>query len=750
MDIEIHGILKKVIFQKDDFLIGTLDYEGNTITIKGSMLGIEPEQEVIVYGDWVDDPKYGRQFVFHRWDRPIPKTKDQITAFLSSPLVNGCGKKRAEMIVEALGENALELIMSEGAAILSNIRGIGPKNAAKIAESIQRTFELQRIMIELQHYGISANLVIRAYQTFGSNTSEIIRKNPYELTKLNLIGFLMADEIAKKIGIMPNSLFRIQAALLYKLKELCFEHGHCFVHENQLIADTVSILNHNTDIEVTFEEVQIGLFSLDERRDVVIEDEKVYLPFFYQAEVNLARRVLQMLHLTPTPVWTGLIDLYIRNYEIRSNICLAKMQKEAIRKLFEHNILIITGGPGVGKTATIKSMIEVYRQLYPSSRIELAAPTGRASRKLAEVTHMDHAQTVHRLIGYRIGDKPEYNEENPLDVDLLIIDEASMLDVQLANLLFSAISPRSTKILLVGDPDQLPSVNPGNFLCDLLSAGVPQVKLSEVFRQARESQIVKNAHAINKGLPICVDHSKGDFFFLQREKPEDIAEAILYTIQHFLKMGYSPTDILVLSPMKRGIIGTEELNAAIQTMVNPPSLRKKEIIAGRTVFREGDKVIHIKNNPSKDVFNGDIGVIDRIDFLCDADGTPTDELGIYCIINGKEVPYSYEDLNDLKLGYCITIHKSQGGQAPVVIIPMSTSHYTMLTRNLLYTGITRAEKIVTIVGTMKAMNIAIQNNRITNRNSYLRNRIMSMYYPAAAQKQERYVNPWVPVAANDL
>jgi exodeoxyribonuclease V alpha subunit len=417
------------------------------------------------------------------------------------------------------------------------------------------------------------------------------------------------------------------------------------------------------------------------------------------------------------------IDTAIKDYQVRSKIVLAEGQREAIRKLFTENLLILTGGPGCGKTASVKAVIDVYQRLNPVASIALAAPTGRASRKLTEVTGLD-AATIHRLINFRPGEEPEFNESNPLEADLLIVDEISMMDIQLADLLFRAINPHQTKVLLVGDQDQLPSVNPGNVLKDMLDAGVPHVRLTEVFRQAQNSQIVTNAHRINKGESIVIDPAKQDFYFIQREKPEEIAATIRNSVVRFTQLGYTAADILVLSPMKKGPIGTEELNRVLQETLNPSAPHKEEIAVGKTVFRVGDKIIQTKNNYAKEVFNGDIGTIDRIDYLLDKEGQVTVEKGLYCTINGQVVTYTKEELHELQLAYSITIHKSQGGQAPIVIIPVSTSHYIMLARNLIYTGITRAESKVVLVGTKKALQIAIKNNKIVARNTRLTKRIV--------------------------
>ncbi|WP_024983293.1 ATP-dependent RecD-like DNA helicase [Brevibacillus borstelensis] len=722
----ITGQIIRFIFRSigNEYIVAVFRPEnGKDMTITGSIYGVELNETITVYGDWFIHPKYSDQYRVERWERPIPKSKEQVIAFLSSSLVKGCGEKRAKQIVDVLGENALDIIMKEGEVCLLPIRGIGQQKASSIVTSVRASFEVQQIMMELSQYGISTSIVVKAYKEFGSNTLDIIKRNPYQLTKLELIGFLKADEIAKRIGIMPNSMFRIESCVDYVLKKMCFDFGHCFIPEAELIDEVLKVLNHNTDVYITRDEVEQGIFQLEENGRVIIEEEGVYPPFLYRSEKRLAQLLLKFMRSGSNNVNMAAIDTAIKDYQIRSKIVLAEGQREAIRKLFTENLLILTGGPGCGKTASVKAVIDVYQRLNPVARIALAAPTGRASRKLTEVTGLD-AATIHRLINFRPGEEPEFNESNPLEADLLIVDEISMMDIQLADLLFRAINPNKTKVLLVGDQDQLPSVNPGNVLKDMLDAGVPHVRLTEVFRQAQNSQIVTNAHRINKGESIVIDPAKQDFYFIQREKPEEIAATIRNSVVRFTQLGYTAADILVLSPMKKGPIGTEELNRVLQETLNPSAPHKEEIAVGKTVFRVGDKIIQTKNNYAKEVFNGDIGTIDRIDYLLDKEGQVTEEKGLYCTINGQVVTYTKEELHELQLAYSITIHKSQGGQAPIVIIPVSTSHYIMLARNLIYTGITRAESKVVLVGTKKALQIAIKNNKIVARNTRLTKRIV--------------------------
>ncbi|MFD1363075.1 SF1B family DNA helicase RecD2 [Lentibacillus salinarum] len=710
------GTVSKIIYRNDDFLIARISGGNQESIIKGSILGVKHGEEITVYGNWEYHAKYGKQFAVTRWERPMPKTDEQAIAFLASPLIKGCGEKRARQIVAHLGTNALEIIADEGTSSLTPVKGIGRKKAQKITDSVVSTFEVQKIIGKLLQYGITAKMAMKLYKEYESNAVTVIEENPYKLTELNLVGFHKADEIARNMGITPLSGFRIDACVQFVLKEKCFQAGHCYLPEDKLIEETLRCLNHNTDEKVTENEVIRSISNLEEKR-ILNENGFVYPKSLYENEVNLSWKLTKMQGSTRGGAVSS-VEKHIKNYQKRHNVVLAEKQREAIRKLFEENLLILTGNPGTGKTTVIQAMIEIYRKLYKKDDIALCAPTGRASRKLAEVTG-HAASTIHRLIGLQPGEDPEYSEDNPLPDQLIIIDEMSMVDVRLASKLMAAIH-KNAKVLFVGDADQLPSVNPGNVLKDMIEGGIPNVKLTEIFRQAQESQIVTNAHRINQGQSLVVDENKNDFYFIHKENPKMIAHMLVKSAVRFVELGYALEDILVLSPMKKGPIGTIALNEALQEALNPAGSSKKEWKKKNTIFRQGDKVIQTKNNYDKDVFNGDIGTIEDIKTIKSDDETID---VMICDFMGEEVEYTKDQLNELQLAYSITIHKSQGGQAPVVIIPVSTSHYIMLARNLIYTGMTRAEERMVFIGTKKAMHIAAGNNKVAQRNTKLTERI---------------------------
>ncbi|MFD2760471.1 ATP-dependent RecD-like DNA helicase [Lentibacillus juripiscarius] len=717
--MELTGSITSILYRKDDFLIAVLRTQKEDIKIKGNIHGIEKKEALTVYGSFETHQKYGRQFTVEYWERPLPQTKNQLITFLASPLIKGCGKKQAQEIVSGLGKHALSTIFKQGSSCLLNIKGIGKKRAAKIADSVRSTLEVQEIVSQLLEYGITANMALRVYKEYGSDAVKTLKENPYVLTELNLIGFSKADDIAKRIGIMPTSGYRIEACLKYILHKSCFQAGHMYMAEDQLLDETAQVLNHHAYGEdiISAKELKNGIMNMEEK-SIVIENDCVYPSFLYHHEQNLAHQLSRMKRSRDSIAMSSL-ERQIDKYQKKHGIILVTEQREAIRELLDKQLLILTGGPGTGKTTVIRTMIAIYKQLFSGHTIRLVAPTGKASRKLAEMTGKE-ASTIHRLIGYQQGEMPEYHQDHKLPCDLLIIDEMSMVDVRLANNLIQAIH-KNTKVLFVGDIDQLPSVGPGNVLRDMIQAGVPTIELTEVFRQARESQIIKNAHRVNQGQSIVFDKEKDDFYFLMQQDPKKIAALLVRSASRFLELGYDLSDILVLSPMKKGPVGTEILNEMLREKLNPIDEVKQEWKIGKRFFRLGDKVIQLQNNYEKQIFNGDTGVITGFTQATDDDGNAIDVMKVDYF--GKEISYTKTETKELNLGYAITIHKAQGGEAPIVLIPATASHYMMLARNLIYTAMTRAKEKMVVIGTEEALNIAIANNQIAKRNSKLAERL---------------------------
>jgi exodeoxyribonuclease V alpha subunit len=732
----VQGNVVKILYNENGYVIAKLKTaDKEQITFKGAIIGLKEREEIILHGHWEDHPQYGKQFHVSQWNKPIPKTKDKIIAFLTSSYVEGCGKKQAQRIVEALGENAIEKIIKEKEKCLLNIKGIGKKRAILIAQSVEKSYELEQLMSKCMRYGIKPEHAVKIYKQYGQESFEIVTKNPYILTDLKLLSFEEADQIAMKMNISPFSGYRIQSCVQYVLNEYCFRYGHCFIEENLLIEQVISILNKNININsnnnnnnnfdntIDYQTILQSIYALEENT-IIIEDGKVYPKNLYIYEEKISKKIMELMR-NKIKYDPKKIELYIKEYQVKNNFILSSEQKQAIKAVFENNVLVLTGNPGTGKTTVIKAILDIYQKMFPTKLVSLSAPTGRASRKLKEVTNYE-AVTNHRLLGFKQNENGiiefEHNEENLLQYDFYIIDEMSMVDLYICYSLLQAIK-KDAKILFIGDVDQLPSINVGNVLHDLIHSNIPCVRLTEIFRQAKESQIITNAHRINKGLNIQINPNKDDMYFIQRTNDKSISNTIVKSVLRFIELGYSVEDILVLSPIKKGIIGTQELNQILQSVLNPKNATKNEVLYRKKLFREGDKVIQTVNRPLKGVYNGDIGIITKIDKTIEKqDGKEVELEVIECDFQGISVTYKKEDWNDIELAYSITIHKSQGGQAPIVIIPISKSH-SNLTRNLIYTGMTRAEQKLVLIGDPEAVEKAIKTNRITKRNSTLSERI---------------------------
>ncbi|MFA5536136.1 MAG: ATP-dependent RecD-like DNA helicase [Bacillota bacterium] len=719
---ELVGVIKHIVYQSPDesFVVAKFKANDETLSIVGPLVGIKREQEVRIWGHRKNHSRYGEQIQVSRFEISLPSTVQQIIEYLSSSVKN-IGKKRAEAIVAKLGEDCLKTIIEEGAASLQGIKGISDKKAAELYQYLLKNFELQYVLSALFPQGLTVNLALKAYRAWGFNAIHLVQENPYLLSDLTGIGFFKADLIAKNMGFADNTPYRRRAAIKHLLLE-GENQGHCFLPKEVLLRNLKQLLKENDEQIIAQYEEELEVLLAN--RELIAEGECIYLYRLHQEEERVAQKVRELIFPKPFAT-TERIRQCLDLFEIETGLELAPEQKQAIETLFQTGLCILTGGPGTGKTLTVNGVISVLRKIDQDAKVLLASPTGRASQNLAEITG-EAAGTIHRLLGFRPGEISEYNEDENLDCDLLVIDEVSMLDISLAAMLFEALNPIKTRVLFVGDSDQLPSVGPGNVLQDLIEAGVKTIRLKHIFRQAETSQIITNAHRVNKGEMLQLKKGKDDFYFLEQEEPENIAELIKAVSLKIIEMGYSIKELQVLSPMHRGSLGTKALNNLLQGTLNPPGPQLIQTQVGETVYREGDRVMQLKNNYDKGVFNGDVGFISEIIPAKQKEDQP---LTIIVEIRGEFVDYSYEEaFDELSLAYCMTVHKAQGGEVPVIIMPVSNQHYYMLARNLLYTGITRAKEKVILIGTKNALARAIANNKTAQRYTGLAERLQKAFF----------------------
>lgn len=718
--IEMEGTVAQVIFYNQDNYYTVAKFKpqsGKPVTMVGNFPPLYPGEPLLLKGEWVRHKEYGDQLQVREWERRIPKTLLGIERYLASGMIKGIGKATAEKIVRKFGLETLELIESNPER-LTEIPGISAKKALKIAEGLREHAAIQRIMVFLQGVGISPAYALKIYRVYGNEAVNVVSENPYRLADdVFGIGFKIADEIAGKLGVEKNSPYRIRAGIRYLLNEVSAE-GHVFAIEKEFLNKACQELEIN-ELQLAAEMEEL-ILQKEVFRENLFGFTALYIAPFYYSEVGAAAKIKALLEieLKRVPIHP---EAALKDFSAKNQITLAPKQQEAVVNALKYGMMVITGGPGTGKTTIIKAII----QLFERARIPvlLAAPTGRAAKRLAETTGRE-AKTIHRLLGYgnesKDGGRFQRNEKEPLTAEVLIIDEFSMVDLPLFYNLLKAITP-GTRLIMVGDVDQLPSVGPGSVLRDLIQSQViPTVRLDVIFRQAEESLIVANAHKINRGEFPYLSTAK-DFFFIAKQEPEQIVQTIIELVKTRIS-GYLQCDpledIQVLTPMRRTVTGVDNLNLNLQAALNPPAAGKDELHFGATVFRVGDKVMQIKNDYQKLVFNGDIGRIREIDneertlsvAYQDADGE-------------RVIIYESEELDQLTLSYAISVHKSQGNEYPVVIMPVTTQHFLMLQRNLLYTAVTRAKKMVVIIGAKKAIAIAVKNNRIEERHSLLQQRI---------------------------
>ena len=689
--ITIEAVLEDYIFRNEETGYCVASLSGG-IKAVGILPGIRTGEQLKLTGQYESHPRHGQQFKIESFSVIYPTTTASISKYLGSGLVKGIGPATADKIVKIFGENTLD-IMDNNPDKLLQIEGIGKKKLITIKKSWEEQKAVKDIMIYLQSFDISPAYALKIYRTYGKDAIKIVQENPYQLTyDVWGIGFKIADSIGKSAGFNEDHPKRIKAGIIYVLNEASND-GHVYLPMQELVNNCSEILNVDlSDSLLLFREMEdYGLLK--------IVNDNVYLLHFYLAERNIENKINELCGGT-----SEFTDKELNSVRLKPGY-YSDEQLEAIRNSLLHKILILTGGPGTGKTTALRGIIDSYKRL--GKNIMLAAPTGRAAKRMSEVIGFD-AKTIHRLLEYNPQDQVfARDEDNPLEADLLVIDEVSMIDILLMNSLIKAVTPDST-LVLVGDIDQLPSVGPGNILHDLIKSGkIPTAMLTKIFRQAEESKIVVNAHKINKGeFPALQNNENSDFFFMQEADNSLIPGIIveLCTKRLPAKYGFDPMkDIQVLTPMYKGDAGADNLNSILQSALNPNEVL---FTRGRRSYKIGDKVMQLRNNYEKDVFNGDIGLICSID---------VEDQKLEIVFNGKIVPYDFLDLDDITLAYAITVHKSQGSEYPCVILPLTTAHYIMLQRNLLYTAVTRASRMMIITGSKQALQIAVANKKSRKR-----------------------------------
>lgn len=703
----IRFVVERITYQNPEngyavLKVNMKDYR-DLVTVVGTFGDLFVGTVLLCEGYWHEDRKYGRQFKAVKWEEVLPATAYGIEKYLGSGMIRGIGPKYASRIVERFGTDTIDIIDSQPEKLLE-IPGIGKERLRRIRESWEQQKEVKNIMIFLQNYGVSTAFATKIFKTYGNDSIRVVRENPFRLADdIWGIGFKTADALAEKMGWQKDDPLRCRSGLFYTLNQLS-EDGHVYATREQLTQAAAELL------EVDPAPVEKAVDLAITQADLVEEKDAVYLPAFHHAEKGVADKLLQLLHV---PVQMSLPNLDFDRIQRETGIAYDDIQKMAITTALSQNVVIITGGPGTGKTTITRGILQALQQ--SRQKVLLAAPTGRAAKRLSEATGKD-AKTIHRLLEFKPPQGYQRNADHPLEGDVLIVDEASMIDIILMNALLNAI-PEEMKLVIIGDTDQLPSVGPGNVLRDMIESDViPVVRLTRIFRQAQRSRIVMNAHRINEGkFPNISNGRDTDFFFLEQEDPEAAAEEIVNLIENRLPRAYglSPFEIQILTPMQRGVIGAAALNTRLQQLLNP---QEQVLHRGGIAFGQRDKVMQIRNNYDKDVYNGDIGTVTKVDL---------DERMLYAEFDGRIVSYEVSELNELVLAYATTVHKSQGSEYPIVIMPIMMSHFVMLQRNLIYTGITRAKKIMILVGQKKALAYCIHNLTVDQRNSRLRQRLQN-------------------------
>lgn len=724
MPEQLEAVIEETIFRNEENGYSVVQAKAGreSVTVVGTLPALAPGEQVLLSGSWTAHPQYGKQWKATACEIRKPTTLLGIERYLGSGLIRGVGPSTARLLVQAFGKNTLD-VLSEYPERLTEVPGIGKKRAAQLAESFREQYAAREAMVFLQSYGVSPSLAVKISKAYGADAQRKIRENPYRLIDdIDGVGFLTADRIALSLGIPQDSEYRLRSGLKYVLQEAAAGEGHTFLPKPLLLERAARALRVEDGL------LAHALDTLLFAREIIALDldgqEALLLSGFFYAEKEIARYLKLLMGREEKIPETQILEK-IQQFEREHQMQFSENQRRAVSEAVRRGLVVITGGPGTGKTTIINCILWLL-----GKDVLLAAPTGRAAKRMSEATGHE-AKTLHRLLEFA-GDEGHFqrDEQNPLDCGCVIVDEMSMVDVFLMRSLLVALKP-GTKLILVGDADQLPSVGAGNVLGDILKSGVvPSVRLTDIFRQSEESLIVLNAHRINHGEPPILNRRDSDFFFERRPVPDEAAQAIVglcaRRLPVFLHSDAPARDIQVLAPTKKSGAGVYQLNALLQAALNPPAPWKKEIAYGETVFRTGDKVMHIRNNyqlpwkadggeEGEGVFNGDVGFVSAVD--------NQDRIVTVRFDDERTVEYDYQQLEELELAYCLSVHKSQGSEFPCVVMPVLGGPPRLLTRNLFYTALTRARKLVVLVGREDAIADMVRNNHIATRYTTLRQRL---------------------------
>lgn len=755
----LEGIVERITYYNEEngYTVLRLSARGypDLVTVVGNLPEVTPGESLRLRGQWMTNAQYGKQFKAEQCEQVLPATVEGIKKYLGSGLIKGVGPVTASRIVKKFGTETLD-VLDRSPARLREVLGIGPKRVGLITRAWDEQKAIKQVMVFLQGHGVTTGLAVKIYKQYGDASIDVVQADPYRLaTDIYGIGFKTADKIASDLGLPHDAPSRVAAGVVYTLSGLT-DQGHVFAPQSKLVRDAAELLT------VLPDQVTASLDTLEKndqiKRDVIyltqderqrsataasalsparvlatseagrlahpssLKDESaIYLTPFYQAEVSVAKRLNAIIDsrlsrlndLVRIDLQSALNDLgsTISN---RPTARLSDQQRQAVQAALRHKVTVLTGGPGTGKTTTMRAVIELLEKF--NKRYALASPTGRAAKRLSQATDRP-AKTIHRLLEFAPAEGFKRNADNPLEVDMLIVDEASMIDLLLMNHLLKAV-PLDAHLLLVGDVDQLPSVGAGDVLRDVIaSERAAVIRLDVIFRQALNSHIITNSHRINRGQMPYTPPDADDFFFFVKDDPDEAAELIVDLVSTRIpaKFGLKPGDIQLLSPMYRGSTGVTNLNARLQEKLNPPSLRKIERRLSGTLFRAGDRVLQTRNNYDKDVYNGDLGYVTGIDL---------ENQMLTVSIDDRSIEYDWSEADELTLAYAVSVHKAQGSEYPAIVMPLLTQHYMMLQRNLLYTAITRAKKLVVLVGSKRALAMAVKNNQPNERFSGLKERLI--------------------------